>query len=485
MAFDPTQFGATPVQAGVFDPTQFGATPITQTHQASSFAQGTDPRLQGIHQGVTANLPGVFTGAVKNYGQNVGNAVKGAVQNSGQAFNDAAQGKQSGFSAGFQAVGNAAGAALSPITEAIKPVVGGLSDILANSHQFQNIANSPIGDTVSKATGIPGNIYASWAQNHPEASKNLEALGNIAMLGTAIPAGADAATSDLAKAGLNKAETATQSVLDAVKAKGDAMVNGKTDAHTWDVIQPKLSATEQAQAVTEGRIVTKGVLGTVTQVPVGRDLEMIQAAKPYVVGVKNPIEAVSNMQNGIADEATKLSQGLESTGATYTQSQVKGALNKIEPPTMIASDQTLNKAYGLVKDKMVSLVGSGGKLSDLLQARRNFDSFIQKQFPNLYNSDTLTPMRSAIKDIRSALNNVIDSRLPDGKLPDGTSFKESLKKQSLLYDAIDNAAAKVDKVGSNKVSRFVKAHPTAVKVGSALTGGTVLGGAAAKAGLLH
>jgi len=105
-------------------------------------------------------------------------------------------------------------------------------------------------------------------------------------------------------------------------------------------------------------------------------------------------------------------------------------------------------------------------------ARSEFDAFIAKQFPNLYSSETLTPMRQAIRDVREAINDVVDSRLPEGKLPDGTSFRDSLKRQTLLYDAIENAAPKTPKVGSNSITRFeqaIKKHPIATGVGTAAT----------------
>jgi hypothetical protein len=82
---------------------------------------------------------------------------------------------------------------------------------------------------------------------------------------------------------------------------------------------------------------------------------------------------------------------LKETGASYTTSQVQGALNKLEPTPDIVGDTA--KIYDKVKAKMVSLVGDGGSLDKLIQARKDFDSYIQRSFPNLYDSDRLSGIK--------------------------------------------------------------------------------------------
>src|SRR5579862_6505687 len=56
-----------------------------------------------------------------------------------------------------------------------------------------------------------------------------------------------------------------------------------------------------------------------------------------------------------------------------------------------------------------------------------------------------------------------ESKIPDGKLPDGSTFKGELRKQTLFYRAIDNTAPKVGKEGSTIISRWIKANPTKTK----------------------
>lgn len=319
-------------------------------------------------------------------------------------------------------------------------------------------------------------------------------------------AGAD--TVGLAKGAAKLPELASK-VRTILADKAAVSADQKSVKSIWEMIKPNLTPTEQVQAVKEGRIVSDGTLGTITHLPSDHEVQMIAAAKPYVTPAKNELEAVANMKDGISTEATALKDSLDKTGATFTKSQVIGKLNKLEEPTLVSSDATLQRAYTLVKKKAIDLTPEGGKLGDLLQVRKDFDTFIDKQFPNLYSSEQLTPMKSAIKDVRNALNDVIDERLAGNINPKGeelgqtinrldrqyqanpspanlkalnsaktaykeaansqidklssTNFRAALKRQSLLYDAIDNTASKVPKVGSNVVKEFAKAHPNVIK----------------------
>jgi len=74
----------------------------------------------------------------------------------------------------------------------------------------------------------------------------------------------------------------------------------------------------------------------------------------------------------------------------------------------------------------------------------------------------LTPMRTAIKDIRTKWNDYVASQLPED-----VAFKASLKKQNLMYDAVDilsekaarGAPTKVGEIGTNRFGRFLQRNP--------------------------
>ncbi len=123
-------------------------------------------------------------------------------------------------------------------------------------------------------------------------------------------------------------------------------------------------------------------------------------------------------------------------------------------------EKSFDKTLNVVLDKAK---GADKKLSGLLDVRQAFDKEVEKQYPNLYNSEAMTPIKQAVMATRRAINDLIEAKLPNGTTLDGVPFKASLKKQSLLYDAIENTASKSAKIGSNILTRAAK-----TKVGKAV-----------------
>lgn len=248
----------------------------------------------------------------------------------------------------------------------------------------------------------------------------------------------------------------------------------KATQATWDMIKPELSKTELAQATKDGKIVSDGILGTVKHIPKGDEIKMIEIAKPYVSKVKNEFEAVANMRQGIIDEATNLRKGLDQSKSIWSQNNLKGAISSIEKPHMLSGDleKAFDKTIKVVLDKASTAKKS---LSGLLDVRQEFDKVVAKQYPNLYNgSESMNAIKTAIRDTRGAINDLIEKKLPQGMTVDGIPFKESLKKQSLLYDAIENVSSKAPKEGTNKITALVKKYPktaAALKYSAAAAGG--------------
>jgi hypothetical protein len=324
--------------------------------------------------------------------------------------------------------------------------------------------------------------WNTFQAQHPDAAKNIGNVVNIAALfggGEAAKAAEPAAT-----AVKDELSTTAKSLADnAVTGLAEKMA--KTEAsQVWDTIKPTLTPTETAEGVKSGTVVTQGPLKTVTQIPKGDDLKMIEAATPYVRDAKTPDVAVFNMQRGIADSATKVRQGLEASDAIWNKNEMKSVLSNVAEPITVKSDATLHNTFNNFKRAVLQLAdGADKKTVGILDVRQGLDKLIESEFgPTIY--DKTNPMSKVIRDFRSKLNDFAESKIPDGKLPDGSSFKGELKKQSLLYRAIDNTAPKVGKEGSTAITRWIKANPTKAKaIGYGLAGAGIGAGAAHLVGL--
>lgn len=423
---------------------------------------------QGVKQ-TAQSLTQPVAGGVKNVGniaKGVGQSFKTATQDSGQALNNAMAGRQGAFGAGFQAVGNFSRAALSPITETVGQATGDISNKLSNVKGFQNFANSKIGNALSKAN-IPGDAYQNWANQHPEAAKNLEALGNITALGTSIPAGGEAGA--MAQSGLKKVGTlergmptfkpllqdmrevgtslADRTVGKTAVARDMAKIGQKASADTLGTVRPKLTAMEEATAKAQGRGTTTGKIFKKTEIqPSSREVEMSQYAKDAGVKSKNTFDKnIQLMKDAQKTSADTVRQGLKNSKATWNPNELKGVLNKVEKP--ISLTQPEMPIADRLKAGVMKLVEKANKKPEgILDVRQGFDNLVEKNFgKNIFAKDD--PKGILIRQYRQALNDFAESKLPEGKLANGQSLKGELRRQSLLYDAIQNVAEKAPKAG--------------------------------------
>lgn len=242
-----------------------------------------------------------------------------------------------------------------------------------------------------------------------------------------------------------------------------------------ETISPILSKSEKEAAIRAG----KGVAQTAFskgKVVVSEGKRLADAVRGIVNPRKTFIENANNVRSAIAREATQLISTLKKSDGIFNQKQLAGFLNKIEKSPELISDAGVEKAYEVAKNKFMSFVSKNEKnLSGLLKARKEFDAWLADRIPNLYRDQKLTPLRQALKEMRNAGNDYIESRLPAGH-----PFKGSLQKQSAMYRILENLSEKaVQEIGKTGIQAFMKKHPGLLKAaewGVVGAAGTVVGG---------
>lgn len=312
-------------------------------------------------------------------------------------------------------------------------------------------------------SGAPATTYQQDASK--DVSQGDSATQSIVKEGTNTVLGA------LDTLGLGEGANALKGELtDFLAPKLQKLAGEQAGRDALEVVTPKLSKTETEEALSQGRGKTSGIFGKTTITPDKQTLDAAQAVKGVVKKGATGAENIKAVKNALSTEAESLKTQIQSVDHPYTFKELSSKLNAVEEPAMLKTGN-LDKVFDRVKTKAMSIAqDAGGKVSNLLDARKSFDSYVDKEFPNLYSSDTLTPMKTAIKGIRGAMNDFIQENLPDD-----VKFKGSLKKQSDMYNAIENIAGKTaDEVGSSKVGRFVKKvlkNPLVRYGGSAVVGG--------------
>lgn len=401
-----------------------------------------DPEIQSYVNNYSKNPNGGYTLAtqLKSQQENpsflheASGDVSSALQGAGQALVDSSTGKINPLSGILQGTGALAGGINSLVNTTAKhlPIVG------PAVKGVEGLIGKGVGALAQTGPGqaVMGKVQ-NFNQTHPELSGNIGAGVNI--LGTVgLVTGAGAAKEAVAGA-LGK--DALAPILEDVSAQ----------------IGTKAAAKSAAK---QGLVKTflKGEIKPVADKTTQEIAQTVAESVPEFSKLKTFTDKLNAVKDAVYERAANLKQQVIDTGSdrAYTYKELGSNLRNIERPLLVASDSALNNAYDRVIAKAMDIAKqSGGKVSDLFEARKTFDQFISEQFPNLYSSETLTPMRSAVKNIRNGINQFIEDRLPEG-----SGFRDELLKQSKLFDAAENIAPKaVKEIGTTRLGRFAGRHP--------------------------
>lgn len=236
-----------------------------------------------------------------------------------------------------------------------------------------------------------------------------------------------------------------------------------------DVVTPDLTKGEKEAALAKGKGKAGGFFSKTTIAPDKKLLDTADAVNGIVKKGATGAENISNVRKALSDEAESLKTQIKSVDHPYSFKELNAKMNAVESPISIkgtAFERQIDAVKGAAMDIAKK---NGGTISNLLDSRKEFDALVDKEYPNLYDKEN-APMRNAITGIRNMMNDFIESNLPDN-----VSFKDSLNKQSLYYNAIDNIAGKTTgEIGTSKFGNFIKSaakNPLVRYGGSAIVGG--------------
>lgn len=368
---------------------------------------------------------------------------------------------------GIQIGGQIAGGVGDILNESVRtiPGAGGILDNIGKNlatQQSEADPNSPGAKVISSIV----NWYKGLS---PDAQKDVESGGNLA--GLVAGGEGEAAAKEVAPT-IKAAAGDAFGAIKNIGTKSPEVVNRSA----WDIVKPTLSNLEEAEArKVPGQITDEGFLKTTKLNPIGKNKEMLDVATPYLSDVKSSANAVPKLQSAIGQEADKVRESLRNAPGTWSEKNLKGELKKInvDSPEFISvkSDATNLNKFNNFKNAVVKLAEDTPKTQEgKLDLRQGFDSIVKRAFPKIYEKDS--DMLPVVRAFRSTLNKFTETGLPEGKLMDGTSFSDALRKQTLLYDAVDNAATnavKEGKVGTNILTRAesaIKKHPVITGLGA-------------------
>jgi len=389
--------------------------------------------------------------------------------------------KQAGLETGVQLAGQAAGLGFDiggQLLSSLSNIIPGFikKPVTERAKQATKaVLNTPVGQAGLQALTQGIDTYRSWKSQNPRTARDLESVVNIAMV---FPAGR------LTGIAGKKALTTTGELAGKAATKLETGLAKQTFNEALDIIKPVLTLKEKGQALEAGRgIVTEKILPRrfekISVVSTAREKEMADVVKGIVSKSKNPIDNIMAIQNEIGIQEGFKSAAIKGYNTIFNKAQLKTVLNKAKEGSQVVfgSDKALQSSYNSVVDEMMRQAGKeSSNLSGLLQARKNFDNVINQKFPGLLSNPIGdTAKQNAVRDVRRAVNEFIAN-----KLPVGNEFKSVLRKQNLMYDAIENigkkTASAVDASAVRKVMTLLRANPlTSFATGGILTYGAMIG----------
>lgn len=452
------QQGFTPAQIA----SMWNAGPDDPDAYKGTFSNG-NPSVGTNSQGVQYNVP-EYTRKVSEAYQRLKGQTGGVLPAGGAPIPGMGQGQTDGTFLGdvgqsFGTVGNRLANAVgrgisgeinpfSAVLQSAGAIGGGIGDLTTNV-----LEHTPVVKTVYK--GLVDNIisplargvaeseqgsklitrYDQWAKEHPEAAENVKSAFDVA---TAIP---------VAKA----AGTAVKAGKQGLKG----LLTGSKNA-VYEAVAPKLTPKTVEKAILQRGTEKVGLLRQTKLVDDPFYLEVAKVVEKNVPKFnpgKSFVENIDEVQKVTTKLKNELKKGVieHGSGRIFTKKELMSRLKKLDLPDLIASDATLKNVYQRLIKRVDDLAASkAGKVDQLLDLRQEFDAVVKRQFPNLYRSEALTPLRKAVTDIRDEI-----TKFTAENLPKGFGLEDKLFTQHQLIKAIENMASKASSGATKEIGKNI------------------------------
>lgn len=223
-------------------------------------------------------------------------------------------------------------------------------------------------------------------------------------------------------------------------------------AQTEKLVMPKLTPSEMASRAKEW-LTSTSMFGKVTAKASKAEKELAQRFQTIL----RPNKTVSSNINTVLKELNKETDNLinvvKDKPVIFNPKEITNKMRKLEKPLMIRGWENESK-YNAVIKKFEEILSKKPKTAVwLLESRKELDSWINAEIPNLYTSDTMTPLKVAITKIRKVPNEWLNEKIW------GDVVKNSLSKQSQMFDIVDNLKSKIESEGSTALARWKKRNP--------------------------
>lgn len=375
-------------------------------------------------------------------------------------------------SGAFQHIGQYGGLVNDAITEELKSVYNYIPESVTDSaagralgQTYRDITQSGrgslgnpvgyIGDVVSGAGKLAGAGMKALRDYSPDAAANVEAALNIAGAAPVV-------------AGAAKGLGVVGDVGKIIEASGIRAADKQALNLARNIVSPKETvATKAAQKRVEVGLNKK------QEIIDPRLDEIAATVSPYIKKGDSLLGNENAISNALSLEAEKLKAALEGSDAVISDDAIlQGLANTkknldnyawLQGDGKKAAESVINQAFDIIATKPRTPAG-------MLDARKELDSLINSQKPSVFDASREAPIVAAVREVRGFMNNIVADTVPDA------GVKESLRRQSNMYTALENISSKRAAQPTTRLGRASKAAQDAVSLKGAILGTAAAGG---------
>lgn len=330
------------------------------------------------------------------------------------------------------------------------------------------------------------NSFNSWMttleENDPEAAQTVKdklAVGEVVLDFVGAGAGKKVGKEVLGetletgvRVGVRAGEVAAETVGDVAQTQ----LTKQITKETLDIVQPtpkSLSKAERQSRIDTGLGEQTSITGKRILQPSPDDIRIAEGVKDIVKKGNTPFDNIDAINKEIVIRSKNLDDNLSKIDWEFDRNLVKNALEETKDKSKVifGGDKTLENAYNSISGEFSRIFAKQpNTLAGLMQARRDFDTFIKQKFPNIFNKLGGDNVRSnAVMDIRGAVNDFVAKNAPEGII--GVDVLDELSLTSDLFKARTNIRNNViSSLDTNRLQRVVK------KLTGGFTGTLLLGG---------
>ncbi len=282
--------------------------------------------------------------------------------------------------------------------------------------------------------------WINFKEKNPRSARNIEAIVNIALI--AVPIKGKPKTTTPTVIGETAAKLETKATEQIVRTK---------EQFVDDLVRPKQTASvklEQTGRTTEGGILRQKI---VASSPAEQAIAKQVAEVPGVSAKKTLQGNLNAISKEVSNEGQRLVSALKANEVIIPKREfakvLDDTLKNLKANPLIVGDA--EKTAQKIVSKMKSLVNAGKSTgSGLLRARKDLDKWISSQKGGkIFDPKNENALSIAVRDVRTATNNFIEQRVTN------VAVKESLKRQSNLFRAMDNIGPKAVEEAGNVIFR--------------------------------